>query len=457
MKFITAALGGILLGANAVSGVTLDLSDNDSIRSAARTVADGMMAFYYGNTTDGIPGLLGEPYYWWEAGAMMNAMIDFWYYTGDPSYNDVVMEAMMHQVGPEANFEPPNQTKSLGNDDQAFWAIAAMSAAEVKFPNPPDDQPQWLALAQAVFNRQAPRWDDTTCAGGLKWQIFAFNNGYNYKNSISNGCFFNLAARLGAYTGNDTYFEWAARAWDWSEAVGLVSNNYQVFDGTDDNKNCTDMNHIQWSYNSGVYLLGAATMWNQTEDQAEREEWAARVSGILNAAGVFFYDEPSNVMYEVACEPQMNCNVDQLSFKAYFSRWLAATTKVAPWTHDLIMPLLQASAEAAATSCTGGANGNQCGTQWHVGEWDRTYGVGQQMCALEVIQSNLIDTVDGPVGNNNKTGNTGGISEGDPTAGTGSEGIAPPPGSTNEISSGDKAGAGILTALIIITILGGAW
>ena len=70
-----------------------------------------------------------------------------------------------------------------------------MIAAETNFENPPTDQPQWLALAQAVFNTQASRWDNTSCGGGLKWQIFTFNNGYNYKNSISNGCFFNLGAR----------------------------------------------------------------------------------------------------------------------------------------------------------------------------------------------------------------------------------------------------------------------
>jgi mannan endo-1,6-alpha-mannosidase len=74
--------------------------------------------------------------------------------------------------------------------------MAAMTAAELNFQNPPKDKPQWLALAQAVFNTQASRWDTTSCGGGLKWQIFTFNNGYNYKNSISNGCFFNLGSRL---------------------------------------------------------------------------------------------------------------------------------------------------------------------------------------------------------------------------------------------------------------------
>jgi len=137
-----------------------------------------------------------------------------------------------------------------------------MSAAENVFPNPPSDQPQWLALAQAVFNTQAARWDNSTCGGGLRWQIFTFNNGYNYKNTISQGCFFNLGARLARYTGNSTYALWAETTWDWVSAVGLMSNQYQFFDGTDDTQNCTTINRSQWSYNSGVYMLGAATMYN---------------------------------------------------------------------------------------------------------------------------------------------------------------------------------------------------
>jgi mannan endo-1,6-alpha-mannosidase len=80
---------------------------------------------------------------------------------------------------------PANQSKSLGNDDQGFWGLTAMAAAEYNFENPPSDSPQWLALAQAVFNTQAVRWDDTSCGGGLRWQIYNFNSGYDYKVTYS--------------------------------------------------------------------------------------------------------------------------------------------------------------------------------------------------------------------------------------------------------------------------------
>lgn len=192
----------------------------------------------------------------------MMCMIDYWFYTGDSTYNDQVVQGMVHQQGDNGDYMTPNQTKTEGNDDQAFWGFAAMEAAELKFPNPPKGNPSWVALAQGVFNTQVPRWDLTTCAGGLRWQIFPFNAGYNYKNSISNGCFFSLGARLFRYTANTTYSDWAVKAWDWTKAVGLMDDQYQVYDGTDDTQNCSSVNHVQYTYAAGVFLHGAATMWN---------------------------------------------------------------------------------------------------------------------------------------------------------------------------------------------------
>lgn len=55
----------------------------------------------------------------------------------------------------------------------------------------------------------------------------------------------------------------------------------------------------------------------------------------------------------VGCEllPK-GCNVDQRSFKAYLARWMAATTKLVPWTKNEIMNLIQKSAIAAVKTCT---------------------------------------------------------------------------------------------------------
>jgi mannan endo-1,6-alpha-mannosidase len=142
-----------------------------------------------------------------------------------------------------------------------------------------------------------------------------------------------------------------------------------------------------------------------------------------------------------------------LSFKAYLSRWMAQTTKAAPFTTDTIMAALRTSAAAAALQCSGGTNGRTCGLKWTDGAaWDGTQGVGQQMAALEVIISTQIESVAPPV-----TNLTGGTSKGNANAGSNSVGTAK--GLNDHPTTGsDRTGAGILTALMLIGLLGGcAW
>ena len=222
------------------------------------------MAWYKGNDTGGTPGILPGPYYWWEAGGMFGHMINYWYYTGDTYYNDIVSQAIQFQVGTGDDFLPANQTKDEGNDDQVFWAFTAMDAAELNFPESTNsDAPSWLSLAQAVFNEMAARWDTSTCGGGLRWQIYTFNAGYDYKNSISNLGLFQLAARLARYTDNSTYVDWAEKTWDWySQASLWDAKTYEIFDGTTTDSNCSSVDHFQWTYNYAAAIGGAAYMYN---------------------------------------------------------------------------------------------------------------------------------------------------------------------------------------------------
>lgn len=146
-----------------------------------------------------------------------------------------------------------------------------------------------------------------------------------------------------------------------------------------------------------------------------------------------------------------------LSYKAYLVRWMAAATKVAPFIYDAVIAVLQSSAAAAALQCSGSPvdhpNGRMCGLSWSKGaQWDGTSGVGQQMAALEVIQSNLIQQAKAPV-----TNSTGGTSQGDPSAGI-NDPSAQDPTATGPVTKGDRVGAGILTAVVVCGVLGGlAW
>lgn len=318
---------------------------------------------------------------------MWGGLIDYWKYIGDTSFVETTQQGLLAQIGPAQNFIMPQQTFDEGNDDQVFWCLASMSAAETDFPNP--SSPSWLQLSENCFNNQISRWDTTTCGGGLKWQIYSQDSyGYNYKNSVSNGGLFQLAARLALYTGNSTYSNWANTVWNWTNSVGLMDSNYNVYDGANDETNCSPVSPIQWTYNVGIYMYGAATMYNLTGQQG----WLDRTNGLIQASKAFFWPESNSsaAMYEPACEPYNTCDNDQYSFKAYLGRWLGQTTILAPSTAEAIYPLLQTSATAAAQSCSGGSDGVTCGTKWYTGGWDGTNGAGQQLSALEIVQSLLV-------------------------------------------------------------------
>ncbi|QUC20518.1 uncharacterized protein UV8b_04759 [Ustilaginoidea virens] len=447
-----AVAGSLMIRADAQP---YSIDTPDAIRQSARTLAYDLMLFYKGNQSGEIPGILPGPpdsglgpYYWWEGGAMMGTYIDYWKWTGDSSYNKVVMEGMLHQVGEHKNYMPRNHTLSLGNDDQGFWGLSAMLAAENKFPDPPEDQPQWLALAQAVWSTQAdPSRYDETCGGGLRWQIPFSNKGYGYKNTIANGIFFNMGARLARYTQNDTYAKRAEQAWDWMINVGYIDTEiWHAYDGAHVDKNCTDVNKATFSYNAAILTQGAAFMYNYTNGGGK---WKTAVDGLLDTLLETFF--PNNTAYEVPCEGSNGkgtCTRDMLSFKGYVHRWLAVVTQIAPHTRDKILPVLRASTAAAIKQCTGGASGRQCGFYWILGRFidpavDKTTGAGEAMNVLGAVSSLLIDEAVPPL-----TNKTGGTSKGDATAG-GKDNFERP---LKPITMADKAGAGVVTFLL----LGGA-
>jgi mannan endo-1,6-alpha-mannosidase len=152
-------------------------------------------------------------------------------------------------------------------------------------------------------------------------------------------------------------------------------------------------------------------------------------------------------MYEPPCELINSCNTDQLSFKAYLSRWLADVTQFAPYTYDTIMTKLRATAEAAVAQCQGGTGGTYCGFRWSSGSYDGTTGVGQQMGVLEVLQGLLAANVSGPL-----TSSNGGSSKGDASAGTGTDEDASEV-QYSAITTADTAGAALLTAMVVGLII----
>lgn len=453
LHFVTVALCWL----SAVLALKLDTNDKDSIVAALDLIATGVMDYYQGDDYGGTVGMFVNPYYWWEAGGAFGLLIDYSYYTGNDTWVKTIKEALAYQTGHDNNYVPLNQLTTEGNDDQGFWGIAVMGAAEKNFGDPDDPDKAYLTLAQAVFNTMLARWDTTACNGGLRWQIFQWNAGYDYKNAVSNGCFFHIGARLARFTGNQLYVDWAEKIWDWMEEVQLIKDvrGYLfVYDGIHIHNECGKITPLQWSYNQGLFLSGAAYLYNMTGDQ----KWLNRSTTLLKGAEVFFNKtawQGSEVMFEAACQGAGNCDQNQRSFKAYFSRFLGLTALMIPEFWDggqngKIKKWLVDSANAAAGSCSGGSDGHTCGLDWTRGYWDGVFGLGEQMAALEVMQNLLIHEKAPPY-----TAENGGTSRGNPAAGFATEKYDAQP---LDLGGGDKAGAGIITAVVGISVIGaGVW
>lgn len=426
------------------------MTDTDAICAAVKPIIQGEWNYYLGFQYGGTVGMFSQPYYWWQAGECFGGMID--YFTQCDATNHTleleIYNGMFAQAGAQWNYIPSNQSLVEGNDDQGVWGLTTMEAVERNFTNNADHS--WLELTQAIYNTMNARWDMSTCGGGLRWQIFNWNSGYNYKNSIPNACLFNIAARLARYTKNDTYAQTAEKVWDWMNEVQFMTYSSQdngeliIYDGAMVDNNCTQLTTTKWSYTYGIFMAGAAYMYNYTGD----EKWEQRAAEVLTA-GSFFLNGSSNVLTESSCAPY-HCNNDQRSFRALYARCLGVTSVLVPSLYDQIRPILEASAQGAAASCSGGRDGVTCGMDWNVGGYDNLYGLGEQMSAAEVILALNAQLAPAPY-----TSTNGGSSKSDPNAGTTS--------STDNVNTNvltittkDKAGAGVLTAVVLVIIVGGA-
>ncbi|CAN8102606.1 unnamed protein product [Discula destructiva] len=386
----------------AITPASLELSETSSILGVAKTLAKGAMSYYPGTATSF--GNLPAPYYWWEEGALMGAMLDYAHYTNDTSYNNILTTAISSQViSPTYDLMVPSHYGDEGNDDQAFWAFAVLAAAERNFPQTSDSSiPSWLQVAENAFNSLSARWNTSACGGGLLWQIFPSNpNGLNYRNSVSNGGLFQMSARLFRDTGNKTYLDWATKVWNWSTAIGFIDNDYIVYDGADSRDNCTvdKRNNLTFSYAAGIYLYGAAVLANAT-DGADASTWATHTEGLLAGTKSFFNynDNSTGIMYERACEPYGSCDTDMISFKGYLSRFMYSSALMVPSIAGTVNSYMEASAAAAGLACAGGSDGSTCGQKWYTKSFDGSVGLGQQMSALETIQGLLAKYAPAPLG-----------------------------------------------------------
>lgn len=153
------------------------------------------------------------------------------------------------------------------------------------------------------------------------------------------------------------------------------------------------------------------------------------------------------------------------------ANWLSTIALIVPYTYPTILPKLQGSAVAAGKQCSG--PDSACGMQWFNATYDGTSAIEQEMSALSIFSNTLVGFTS-PSGTSSGssyqapdspapvTANTGGNSTSNPTGGQSTTGYQPPKLKT--ITTGDRAGAAILTlifatawiGMMVWLVLGGA-
>ncbi|PYH99844.1 mannan endo-1,6-alpha-mannosidase [Aspergillus ellipticus CBS 707.79] len=426
---LTTVLAVALAGS--ASAITLDITSEESIKNAASTASFNTMSNYTSNHTGSAPGAI--PSDWWEGGALFTTLIQYWYFTGDTSNNPAVSEGMYWQRGSGNNYMPSNSSSYMSNVDQMTWGLAAMTAAELDYPQEAG-MPSWLTLAQNVHRVQSARWNTNTCGGGLRWEIWPYQAGYTLKTAGSNGGLFQLSARLARFTGNQSYADWAETIWDWSLTTLVNNETWSVADSTSASDDCATVGRTQWTYNYGGYLSGLAYMYNFTNGDTK---WKTGLDGLLNTTFTTFFPEKygGKIMSEITCEPLELCDNSEDTYKGLLAGDLTFVSLVAPYTYSEILPHLQGSASGAAKQCTGGTNETLCGRRWYQTTWDGTSSMEEEMSATSIFTSNLVAFKDGAP-----------ATQATATNGTGSSAYGTGSGTSNGTSSTSTSASGNSTA-----------
>lgn len=219
-----------------------------------------------------------------------------------------------------------------------------------------------------------------------------------------------------------------------------------------------------YSENNLNYPWDCANMAQTTG--SDRDTWKKRIDGLLTHAQKVFLPEEygGKIVKEYACESNgekddsqpsgislaHQCNADQRTFKAYFSHWLSKNVLLAPFTAERLLPWLQGSAMAAIGRCRGTAPGIVCGRRWYRDD-NEVPDIGHQMTVMSVVQSNLIQHAP----------ELADLKSGTSVCNVGGGGSVENPSTAEEvlakrlITTGEKVGAWLITAVVFVLITGG--
>ena len=180
--------------------------------------------------------------YWIKANAQQSILDYFAYYFVDTE-TPYSKESLEGFLAPLRDYNYVKETNAF-NDDRIWLALASLRAYDLS------KEQVFLKHAIHVQEHVKKQWTNV-CGGGVPWKTDD-----NYKNTITNGLYFQLSAALYSKTRSDVYNTDAQGTYKWIMNSGLYNSN--VFhDGLVDQKNgsCRLAPDV-YSYQLGPIMTG---------------------------------------------------------------------------------------------------------------------------------------------------------------------------------------------------------
>ena len=222
----------------------------------------------------------------WIQATLVETLVNYDWISGDSLKNSIPLKVVYDFWSKKsAAF---NEVHNDLFDDKLWWVMMYLRLHEVF------DDVKYIKEAeswwdQAIMNPNKPKWkawDDNLCGGGVRWGDTTKDNARYYHNSVTNGLFLTVSARLAAhyYLHNnlekaEKYAVWAEKEWQWlTEGTGKElwksDNESLLIDGITQKTQQSGITKTTdlYTYNQGLIIYGMASLARMYFNKGETDK-----------------------------------------------------------------------------------------------------------------------------------------------------------------------------------------
>lgn len=324
-----------LVKAQKVTTINVDPASTDSIVGGMKELVKDIAHQYVKDNSTGYATLGGfldqNGVSWFGSAIIWGTIYQFSLQTDIKEYDKVAEAALkLAAHNSEGSLLGKASTQSISetlegkwNDDIGWWMRAFIIGSKKYGCNKTiTGNVTYCGVAETTFKQitSDDQLDVKTCGGGIYWSRNRnpASGGVNYKSTITN----TIAIGAGTYLQSkgiilDAMNNKVNSIESWLMSTGIVSSNYDVYDGLDPNIGCNVINKALWSYNAGTLISAYVEMINANINVGK---YAPALDKLLRTSLATFTD-PKGLPMERGCgsgKHPSKCNRDVSSYMSVF-------------------------------------------------------------------------------------------------------------------------------------------